>query len=73
MLDLYDAQGALLRRNDNWRNAPNQNKIQASGLAPTDDRESAILMTLAPGHYTAIVRGVNGTTGIALADIYMLK
>ena len=70
ILDLYDAHGTLIRRNDNWRTAPNRAQIQASGRAPTDDRESAILMTLAPGNYTAIVRGVNGTTGIALAEIY---
>jgi hypothetical protein len=71
-LDLYDANGTLLRRNNNWRDAPNRAQIQATGAAPTDNRESAILMTLAPGHYTAIVRGVNGTTGIALGEIYAL-
>jgi hypothetical protein len=72
-LDLYDANGTLLRSNDNWRSAPNRAQIQASGLAPTDNRESAILMNLAHGNYTAIVRGVNGTTGIALAEVYTLK
>ena len=73
VLDLYNANGALLRRNDNWRDAPNHNQIQALGIAPTDNRESAILITLPPGNYTAIVRGVNGTTGIALAEVYALK
>ncbi len=73
MLDLYDANGVILRSNDNWRDAPNQNKIQATGLAPTDNRESAILITLPPGNYTAIVRGVNGTTGVALAEFYTIK
>jgi hypothetical protein len=73
VLDLYNKQGMLLRRNDNWRDAPNRNQIQASGLAPTDNRESVILIMLAPGEYTAIVRGVNGTTGIALAEVYTLK
>jgi hypothetical protein len=74
VLDLYNRDGTLVRRNDNWRDAPNRAKIQASGLAPTDNRESAILMEmLAPGEYTAIVRGVNGTTGIALAEVYTLK
>jgi hypothetical protein len=72
MLDLYDANGRLVRRNDNWHNAPNLAKIQSSGFAPTNNYESAILMTLAPGRYTAIVRGVNGGTGVALAEIYML-
>jgi hypothetical protein len=73
VLELHDANGALLRKNDNWRDAPNRAQIQASGLAPTDNRESAILMTLAPGNYTAIVRGVNGTTGVALAEFFTLK
>jgi len=73
VLDLYNANGMLLRTNDNWRNAPNWSQIQVSGLAPGDNHESAILITLAPGPYTAVVRGVNGTTGIALAEFYMLK
>ena len=72
VLDLYNSNGTLLRRSDNWHDAPNHAQIQATGLAPTDNYESAILMTLAPGPYTAIVRGVNGTTGVALAEIYML-
>ena len=59
--------------NDNWRDAPNASDIQATGLAPPDDRESAILMTLTPGSYTTIVRGKNGTTGIALAEAYKLN
>jgi len=62
----------LLRSNDNWRTATNRAQVQSSGMAPTDDRESAILVTLAPGSYTAIVRGAHGTTGVALAEVYML-
>ena len=72
MLDLYNSNGVLLRHNDNWGQAPNRAQIQATGLAPSDNRESAILMTLAPGTYTAIVRGVNNTTGVALAEVYDL-
>jgi hypothetical protein len=45
-------------------------QIEATGLAPKDDRESAILMTLAPDSYTAIVRGKGGSTGVALAEVY---
>ena len=52
--------------------APNHAQIQATGLAPSDNRESAIMMTLPPGTYTAIVRGVNGTTGVALVEAYAL-
>jgi hypothetical protein len=71
-LELHDGNGNLLRSNDNWRDAPNAAEIQATGLAPTDDRESAILLVLTPGNYTAIVRGVNDTTGVALAEAYKL-
>jgi hypothetical protein len=71
-LDVHNGNGVLLFSNDNWREAPNAAEIEASGLAPTDDRESAILMTLTPDSYTAIVRGVNRTTGVALAEAYKL-
>ena len=71
-LDLYDAHGTILRSNNNWSSAPNHAQIQAAGLAPTDNRESAIMMTLSPGNYTAIVRGVDGTTGVALVEVYAL-
>jgi len=72
-LDVYDSNGTLLRSNDDWKDAPNMSEIQASGLAPTNDRESAILLTLPAGNYTSIVRGVNRTTGIALAEAYKLN
>jgi PKD repeat protein len=71
-LELHDGNGALLLSNDNWKDAPNAADIQATGLAPGDDKESAILMTLAPGNYTTVVRGVNRTTGIGLAEAYKL-
>ncbi len=71
-LGLYDRNGMALRTNDNWQDAPNQTQIQATGLAPSDDRESAILITLSAGGYTAIVRGANGTTGVALVEAYAL-
>jgi hypothetical protein len=71
-LELHGANGALLATNDDWHDAPNAAEIQSTGLAPPDDRESAILMTLVPGNYTTIVRGKNGTTGIALAEAYKL-
>jgi hypothetical protein len=72
-LEVHDGNGALLTSNDNWKDAPNMTEIEASGLAPTDDRESAILLTLPAGNYTSIVRGVNRTTGIALAEAYKLN
>ncbi len=71
MLELHDANGALMASNNNWRSSQ-QTEIQASTLAPNDDREPAILATLRPGNYTAITRGVNNTTGIALIEMYDL-
>ena len=71
-LELHDSTGAIILSNDNWRDAPNRQEIIDSGIAPQDDKESAILMTLAPGNYTAIVRGVNNTTGVGLVEAYDL-
>lgn len=70
-LELFDANGASLMSNDNWRETQ-ETEIIATGLAPQDDRESAIAHSFAPGAYTAIVRGVANTTGIALLEIYAL-
>ena len=72
ILELHDGAGALLARNDNWMNATNKQAIIESTVAPTNDLESAILRSLEPGSYTAIVRGVNGTTGIGLVEAYDL-
>ena len=80
-LELHNASGVLIASNDNWQNTiiggiitSNQvQDIQNSGHAPTDARESAIIADLAPGHYTAIVRGVNNTTGVALVEAYDLS
>ncbi|HEX7517184.1 MAG TPA: hypothetical protein VF345_07850 [Chthoniobacterales bacterium] len=70
-LELRDAEGTLLASNDDWRSDQEQ-EIIASGLAPQDNRDSAVLTTLFPTSYTAIVRGKNGATGIALVEIYKL-
>ena len=71
-LELHDASGVLVASNDNWKDTQ-QTGIEATALAPTDDRESAILQTLAPGNYIAIVRGTNDTTGVALIEVYDLE
>ena len=70
-LELHDAEGTLLASNDDWRSDQEQ-EIIASGLAPQDDRDSAILASFLPTSYTAIVRGKNDTSGIALVEIYKL-
>ncbi len=75
-LELYDSTGALIASNDNWQHtaiggiigADQVRDILNSGLAPGDRNESAINATLPPGNYTAIVRGVNNTTGVALLE-----
>ncbi len=56
--------------NDDWRLAANAADIQASGFAPSNDREAAILATLAPGAYTAIVSGVGGVTGVGIVEVF---
>jgi hypothetical protein len=71
-MEVRDQNGTLLRANDDWKSAPNASEIQATGLAPSDDRESAVLLTLPAGNYTSVVRGVNNTTGIALSETYKL-
>jgi hypothetical protein len=71
-LELHDANGVLLDSNNNWR-SDQEAAIMATGLAPKDDLESAILMTLPPAAYTAIVSGVNGTSGVALVEVYALE
>ena len=71
IIELHDGNGALMAQNDNWRTTQ-EAEIEASTIAPTDDHEAAIVATLAPGNYTAIVRGANNTTGIALVEMYDL-
>jgi hypothetical protein len=71
-MGIYNGNGLLIAQNDDWRS--NQSELLiASGFAPRDDRESAILMSLMPGNYTAIVRGENDTTGVALVEVYNLQ
>lgn len=71
-LELRDGQGALLVANDDWQSSPDAAAIQATTIPPSNPKESAILRTLPPGAYTAVMRGVNGGTGIGLVEIYNL-
>ena len=72
-LELRDSGNSLIASNDNWRDNPVwAAELQATGLAPTFDFESAIVATLSPGAYTAIVGGKNGSTGMGLVEIYDL-
>jgi len=71
-LELHDSNGALITSNDNWR-TDQAAEIIATGLPPPNDAESALIRSLPPAPYTAIVRGANGTTGIALVEVYALN
>jgi hypothetical protein len=70
---LPDQSNVLLLENDNWTAAPNAASISATTLAPTDTRESAILMWLFPGVYTAILDGVFGLTGSGIVEVFDLQ
>jgi hypothetical protein len=72
-LELRDAQGAGIASNNDWKDGAQAQAIKVIGLAPTNDRESALLATLAPGAYTATVRGNNGGIGVGLVEVYNLK
>jgi hypothetical protein len=68
-LQLFNANGQPFWFNDNWKDTQ-QSQIQATGLAPPNDLESAALQILQPGNYTAALAGKNGTTGIGLVEVY---
>lgn len=67
---VFNSLGTALATNDDWQTDPNAATIVAKGLAPTIPTESALFLTLPPGSYTAVVRGVLGTIGTALVEIY---
>jgi hypothetical protein len=68
-LTLHNGNGTVIAANDNWRDSQ-EALIESNNLAPTDNRESAIFASLSAGNYTAIVRGRNDTTGVALVEVY---
>ncbi|HKP05056.1 MAG TPA: hypothetical protein VJU77_17020 [Chthoniobacterales bacterium] len=70
-LDLVNSSGTTIRSNDNWKDDPQQRlEIEAANLAPTHDEEAALVETVTPGAYTAIVRGSGRTTGVGLVEVY---
>lgn len=79
-LQLVDGSGATLASNDNWRSSviggvitsSQAIDIAATGVPPRNDSESAIVATLAPGAYTAVVRGANNTSGVGLVEVFDL-
>jgi hypothetical protein len=72
VLELHGPSGFATITNNNWRDTQGD-AIQATGIPPTDDLESAILATLAPGAYTGIVKGQNNTLGVGLIEVYDLN
>ena len=74
-LELRDSNGALIRSDDNWRTGGQEAEIIATGIPPTDDLESALIATLPSNGaaYTAILRGTNASTGIAVVEVYALQ
>src|SRR5205085_9369385 len=68
-LELFDDSGTPIATNDDWQTSQ-KSLIEATTLAPGDARESAIFAALRPGNYTAVVRGKNGATGIAVVEAY---
>jgi hypothetical protein len=80
-LELHDSNGALIASNDDWQTtimggiitSDQVQEIQNCGYAPEDLSESAIVANLSPGNYTAMVRGVNDATGVALVEVYDLS
>jgi phosphatidylinositol-3-phosphatase len=69
VIELHKSDGTILSANDDWKTTQ-QSEIEASGLAPTDDRESAISISLDPGNYTVVLSGKNGASGIGLVEAY---
>ena len=69
VLTLYDASGQQLQVNDDWQASGNLADLP-TGLRPTDKRESAMALTLAPGAYTGIVRGKGGGMGVGMVEVF---
>ena len=71
LIELYNSSGGLLNGNNNWRETQ-ENAIAETTLQPADNREAALLITLGPGSYTVVHKGVNQTTGNGLIEVYDL-
>jgi len=73
VIELHRSDGTVLTSNDDWRKSPDQSEIQARGFAPSDDRESALAISLDPGNYTVVLSGKNGGTGVGLVEMYDIE
>ena len=68
-VELRSSSGALLQKNDNWRD-DQESQIQGTVFQPSDDRESVMIATLAPGAYTVLLTGKDQSTGVGLVEVY---
>jgi hypothetical protein len=78
ILELHDGNGGTIATNDNWKindqtQQSQESAVRATTIPPSNDLESAIVATLSPGPYTAVVRGKNGGTGVGLVEVYNLR
>ncbi len=72
-VELRDGDGQVVARNDDWQTGSQEADIRATGIPPSNPRESALIVTLGPGNYTALVRGADGSAGLGLVEIYDLN
>jgi hypothetical protein len=76
-LELHDGSGTIIASNDNWKvsasGGSQQAEIEATMLAPTNNFESALVQSLVPGNYTAVVQGKSARTGIAVVEVYNVQ
>jgi hypothetical protein len=72
ILQLYDSNGVAIAFNDNWKTMQ-QTEIEATGIAPLDERESAIVASLPAGPYTAVLASRDGSSGVGLIEVYNLQ
>jgi hypothetical protein len=71
-LQLQDANGTIVRENDNWQ-TDQQQELESTGLQPSHPLEAAVVATIPPGQYTAHVRGKDEATGIGVVQVYFLE
>jgi hypothetical protein len=72
IIELRNSAGAFVNGNNNWKDTQSD-AIAATGIPPTDDRESALLITLGPGAWTVVMRGISNSTGIGVVEVYDLN
>ncbi|MFL6589214.1 MAG: hypothetical protein ACJ8M4_03490 [Chthoniobacterales bacterium] len=73
ILTLYNASGSVVSSNDDWQQSPERVAIEASDIPPRDPREAAVMATLTPGSYTALIGPARGKSGLGLVEFYRLK